>query len=214
MPPARRFRWFEIGISGVILIAMSLALLVWLPDYRRSDPSIEYDKPFGNIRNGTAFNRSTIAIQGVRRIVAPVTVSDSDERRGSRNPIKVSLRQSATASELEVLLEKKLSFYGHVTEAQDVRTKQGDYKIWVNRSADTLVVAIRPGWDSRIEGGFFVAAFIRVPANVEVVQKPYTDSAYSGWWENDRMNPLAPGWDEVPQQPMPANEFRVATGAL
>jgi hypothetical protein len=214
MPLIRRFRRIEIGIIAVILVLLVVAYLVYIPDYRMPDPSIEYDKPFGNTRNGTAFDQALIPTGGSKRIIVPAAIRRPTDRRQPGPVMEVNVQRTKSRDSVILLLKKTLAFAGHTANGSDIRSQRDGYRVWLNRSANSMVVAIRPGWDSAIEGGLFLTAYIRVPEGVELVQKPYDDSAFSGWWAaNETVNEQAPGWQEVIQMRMPANEFRAAVSS-
>jgi hypothetical protein len=221
MPVSRRSIWLVSGIAGVAFTGVLIAVLANCV----SDSSVVLGEKFGNVQNGTAFDRATIDIGGLQRIVIPAARSLAEPgtrgRRHAGYTLGMTIRRGTHAGQIELLLSKRLEFYGHVS-GMDIRTEREKYKVWVKRTADSLVVAIDPGWDSAIEGGLSVSALVSVPVGMKVVQRPFEDEEFAGSGSRISGNYVVPSngafhptqsWEEVRQQPMPTDDYRAAAAS-
>ena len=138
-------RWSLLGLLSLALIAGCL----WLASsFRSSDRSIQPSERFGDVENGTVYDRAAIDLGGVKHVVLP-----SD----------VIIRRTGDSGKLQLFMKKTMSFHGYPPKPirlGDVRSNMGcAFRI----EGDTMVVATFGEWDSHIEGGVQLRLVAVVP---------------------------------------------------
>jgi hypothetical protein len=142
-----------IALATLLAIACGLWLLGWRPNF---DRSIELSDIFGSVENGSAYDRATVDLGNVKKVVLP------DD---------VVLRRVGDPGQLTVFMKKRMSFHGWPPESMSIRDERKNMGCAVKRDGADLLVATFGEWDSHIEGGTKITVLACVPEGVEVEQR-------------------------------------------
>jgi hypothetical protein len=199
-------KWSALGIAAPLVIASCVGLArLWLFDdcsIKLDDRSIVIFERFGNVENGSAFDRATVDLGTAKKIALP------------DNAV---VRKTAEAGQVRLFMKKTLAFGGHPPEAMSIRGARKNMGCAVKVEGETLVVATYGEWDSHIEGGTDLRLVAVVPDGIEVVQRAGLSGqdsvgqewhgkyltkpkdAQGGYW----YGPASPaeGWSAVPDVP-------------
>jgi hypothetical protein len=193
-------RWSVIVLAVLLVIGGALWTTGWWPDV---DRSIELSNRFGNVQNGSAYDRAAIDLAGTTKLILP------------HNTI---VRRTGNAGKVELFMKKTLAYSGYPTEPMSIREARKNMGCAVKLEGDALVVATFGEWDS-IEGGAHIRLVALVPEGVELEQRKGLsgpDSAGREWQGQYLTKPKdaqrgywygpaspADGWTAVPAVPDP-----------
>jgi len=154
------------------------------------------------VENGSAFDRAVLDVTPYKTLILP------DD---------AAVRDGAPAKEVQIFMQKKLSFGGHPPERMSIRGARKNMGSAVKADGDTLMVATFGEWDSRIEGGAFMGLLFLVPEEIKIRRQANLsgpDSAGREWTgayltkpkdakEGYWYGPASPaeGWSRVPDVP-------------
>jgi hypothetical protein len=166
-----------------------------------ADPSLDFDKPHHPtkdtlIENGRAFDQATVTIApGNELILPPWTEQDS--------LVRMTIRTDGAAGVVTLLLQKSLfdMSWGHTFRLRDFRKSKS---VWKRQVGSALVIDFDGGHSHR-HGGSKVAVVVIVGKGTPFRQEELTSPFFEG--HRDHTEPKAPGWEEVPQQPLPKSQW-------
>jgi hypothetical protein len=201
MKRSAAIKWSLVAMGCLIGIAGVLWLAGWRPNF---DRTIVLSERFGNVENGSAFDRAAVDLGNAKKVVLP------------RN---AAVDRGAAGDRLQLFMKKTLAFGGHPPERMSIRGARKNMGCAVKAEGDVLVVATFGEWDSRIEGGAHMRLVAVVPEGVEIERRQGLsgpDSAGREWHgqyltkpKNARdgywYGPASPaeGWTAVPDVPDP-----------
>lgn len=144
--------WLTAGLIPLLSGCMGVGQLL--------DPSVvpaEHRAPSEKVENGTAYDRATIDLSGVKKVVLPT---------------EAIVHRTEPAGSVQLLMAKQLWFAGHPGETMSIRQTRKKLGCASRKEGTTLTVAIYGEWDSGVEGGAYVKLVAVVPQGVEVEQRP------------------------------------------
>jgi hypothetical protein len=153
-----------------------------------SDPSIVLDgeAPSPKVENGTAHDRAVLDLGAVTKVVLPA---------------EATVRRGGEAGKVQLLMAKRLSFYGHPGHAMSVRVTRTGMGCATRNEGAAIVVAIHGEWDSGIEGGARVDLVAVVPDGVEVEQRAGLSKPLDATRAWVGLSLPAEGWTAAPDVP-------------
>jgi hypothetical protein len=194
----------------VLVVLMAISGGPWITGWWRNfDPSIELSERYGNVDNGSAYDRAAVDLGAAKKLVLP------------DNAV---VQRWGEAGKVQLFMKKTLEFRGHPPEPMSIGDARNNMGCAVKVEGDDLLVATFGEWDSRIEGGADIRLFAVVPEGVELeLRKGLSgpDSAGREWhglWLTKPRDakggywygPTSPadGWTAVPAAPDPARTAR------
>jgi hypothetical protein len=152
------------------------------------DPSVVVSDhaPSHKVQNGTAYDRATFDVRGVKRIVLPA---------------EATVRRGGSDEQVQLFMAKELQFGGHPGEAMSIGQTRKEMGCASRREGATLTVAIYGEWDSGVEGGAYVKLVAVVPDGIEVEQRPGLSKPLDAVHAWRGLSLPAPGWVAIPDSP-------------
>jgi hypothetical protein len=199
-------KWSFVTIALVLVAAAALWLTGWRPNF---DSSIELSNRFGDVENGSAYDKAVLDVGSIKKILLPHDAL---------------VRRTPQAVPIQVFMKKSMSFHGHPPESMSIRHARKNMGCAVKRDGQGLVLATFGEWDSHIEGGTRMKLVVAVPEGIEVEQKEGLsgeDSAGQEWHGTYITKPRdakggywygpaspAEGWEALPDVPDPDRTAR------
>lgn len=193
--------WLVAGLVNLSFLVCGLRYVGWWPHFN-FDSSIELSERFGKVENGSAYDRASLDISGIGKVVVP------------HNAV---VRRTKEEGKLDLFMKKTLSFYGHPPEPMSIRDARQNMGCAVRREEEALILATFGEWDSRIEGGAHMRLMVVLPEGIDVETKQGLsgpDSAGREWHAKYLSKPVdargghwygpasqAEGWSAVPAIP-------------
>lgn len=173
--------WLTVGLIPLLSGCMGVGQLL--------DPSVvpdEHRAPSEKVENGTAYDRVTLDLKGVKKLVLPT---------------EATVRRTGPSEAAQLLMAKELSYGGHPAEAMSIRRTRKELGCAFRKEGTTLTVAIYGEWDSGIEGGAYVRLVAVVPNGIEVEQRPGLSKPLDAGRVWNGLSLPADGWTAIPDTP-------------
>jgi hypothetical protein len=166
MKRARMVKWFLVALGMLLLIPSGLWLAGWRPNF---NGSIELDDQFGNVENGSAYDRAAVDLSDARKLILP------------HNAV---VRRAGEPGKIQFFMKKTLQFVGHPPKSMSIRDARQNMGCAVKSEGGDLLVATFGEWDSHIEGGTQMKLVASVPDGIAIEQRQElsgTKSAGQEW---------------------------------
>jgi hypothetical protein len=152
------------------------------------DPSVVVSDfaPSQKVQNGTAYDRATLDLNGVKKVVLPT---------------EATVRCEGSRGQVQLFMAKRLGFAGHPAENMSVCETRKKLGCASRKEGTMLTVAIYGEWDSGIEGGADMKLVAVVPEGVEVEQRPGLSKPLDAGRAWHGLSHPADGWTAVPDTP-------------
>lgn len=152
------------------------------------DPSVVTDRraPSPHVENGTAYDRATLDLRGVKKVVLPADATVHRKEPG----------ESA-----DLFMAKELGFAGHPGETMSVRKTRKKLGCATRKEGLTVLVATHGEWDSGIEGGEYLKLVAVIPDGIEVEQRPGLSKPVDAGRVWSGLSLPAEGWKAVTDFP-------------
>jgi hypothetical protein len=119
------------------------------------DRSLIFSEKFGDVENGSAFDKAVVEIGPHKKIILPDTAT---------------VQQDGAGGKLQVFMKKTLSFHGHPPESMSIRQARRNMGCALQIEKDAVVVATFGEWHT-IEGGADMKLLFVVPKGIEIEQR-------------------------------------------
>jgi hypothetical protein len=150
-------RPFVVCSSACIFLALACNSTPPVPEKKREeDRSLVIGEKFGNVENGSAFDKAIVDVTQYKIIVLPDTAA---------------VHQDGEPGKLQIFMKKTLSFHGHPPEPMSIRLARKNMGCALQIEKDGLVVATFGEWDSHIEGGANMNVLFVLPKGHELEKR-------------------------------------------
>jgi hypothetical protein len=199
-------KWSLVSLAVLLVIACGLWLSGWWPNF---DRSIELSDRFGNVENGSAYDRAAVDLGTAKKVVLP---HDAVIRRGGE------------PGKMQFFMKKTMGFHGHPPKPMSIRDARKNMGCAVKVEGDDLLLATFGEWDSHIEGGTRMKLVAEVPEGIDVEQRKGLsgEDSVGREWHSEYLSkpkdakggywygPASPaeGWRAVPDVPDPDRQAR------
>lgn len=149
-------------------------------DENEKDASLVLGQKFGNVENGSAYDKAIVKVSAGKKIVLPDTAT---------------IRQDGEGDGVQVFMKKTLSFGGHPPARMSIKEARKNMGCATQDENRALVLATFGEWNSHIEGAARMKLLIIVPKGIEVEKRPKLageDSIASTWRKADAGKSLEP----------------------